>query len=224
MNALQNKPFKSGQSVLVREIWHGKVWSARPEIVVQDTPELLALYKARGTQWKQSRSPDGAKLRGQSRRTGQWKLWDAVWNVEGNLRLNIPGSHYSVLAFWNDNHESLKDWYINLEYPLVRTDRGFDYTDMILDVIVTPDLKNWHWKDEDEFQEALDLGLISPQEAKMFRTEGEKALKLLQSGKSIFNNWENWKPDPSWQTPALPEGWDVVYPLSLFSLEGRRSG
>jgi hypothetical protein len=115
-----------------------------------------------------------------------------------------------VLAFWNDFHESLGCWYINLEYPITRTDRGFDYTDMILDIIVEPDLKNWRWKDADEFQEAVDLDMISPQEAKMFRAEGEKALKLLRSGKSIFNGWEHWHPDPSWPVPILPDGWDII--------------
>jgi predicted RNA-binding protein associated with RNAse of E/G family len=210
LKAKLTNPFTPGQPVLVRELWDGKVWSARPEIIVQDTPELLAIYKTRGTRWKQSRSPEGTKLRGQSRKAGRWHLWDVAWNFEGNLRLNIPGSHYSVLAFWNDGHQSLKNWYINLEYPLTRTERGFDYTDMILDLIVAPDLKNWYWKDEDEFQEAIDLGLISTQEAKFFRTEGEKVLKLLQSGNSIFNNWERWQPDPSWEVPVLPDGWDII--------------
>ncbi len=115
-----------------------------------------------------------------------------------------------MLAFWNDFHESLGCWYINLEYPITRTDRGFDYTDMILDIIVEPDLKNWRWKDADEFQEAVDLDMISPQEAKMFRAEGEKALKLLRSGKSVFNAWEHWHPDPSWPVPVLPDGWDII--------------
>jgi hypothetical protein len=207
---IKAKPFTPGQPVLVREIWQGKVWTARPEIVVQDTPELLVLYKARGTRWKQSISPEGAKPSALNRKSGQWHLNDAVWNVEGNLRLNIPGSHDSVLAFWNDFHESLGCWYINLEYPLTRTDTGFDYTDMLLDILVEPDLKNWRWKDADEFQEAVDLDMISPQEAKMFRAEGEKALKLLRSGKSVFNAWEHWHPDPSWPVPILPDGWDII--------------
>jgi hypothetical protein len=210
MKTKQRNPFEPGQPVLVREIWHGLLWTARPEIVVQDTPELLALYIPRGARWKQARSLDDKKVSTRARKTGEWKLADAVWQGEGRLRLAVPGSKYSVLAFWNDNHESLLYWYINLEEPLTRTNRGFDYMDQLLDIIVEPDLKTWHWKDEDEFEEALDLGLISPQEAKSFRIEGEKALKLLQSGKSIFNSWERWKPDPFWQVPVLREGWDAV--------------
>jgi hypothetical protein len=210
MKEKQQKAFTPGQPVLVREIWQGKIWTARPEIVVQDTPELLVLYKARGTHWKQAISPVGTEPPVQSRKSGQWRLSDTVWNVAGNLRLNIPGSYYSVLAFWNDSHESLSCWYINLEYPFTRTDKGFDYTDMLLDIIVEPDLKHWRWKDEDEFQHSLDIGLISPPEAKMFRAVGEKSLKLLQAGKSIFNAWEHWQPNPSWCVPILPGGWDVL--------------
>ena len=58
MQTKQRNPFEPGQPVLVREIWHGLLWTARPEIVVQDTPGLLALYIPRGAHWKQARSLD----------------------------------------------------------------------------------------------------------------------------------------------------------------------
>ena len=205
----RGKQFLPGQTVLVREIWQGKVWTARPMILVQDTAELLALYWVTGTIWKRARNHQGGEVSAPDRKTQNWELQDDIWKGQGTLRLSIPSAKYSVLLFRNtDNTHS--NWYINLEYPLTRTARGFDYTDMILDIIVEPDLRTWYWKDEDEFQEAQDLGLISAKEAKSFRNEGEKALKLLQSGKSIFNGWEHWKPDPAWKVPVLPKGWDVV--------------
>jgi len=210
MKNIKANPFTPGQPILVREFWQGKIWTARPEIVVQDSVDLIALYIPRGAHWKQARSLDDKKVSTLGRKTGEWKLADAVWQGEGRLRLAVPGARYSVLAFWNDNHTALNCWYINLEEPLTRTARGFDYMDQLLDIIVEPDLKNWHWKDDDEFQEAVDLGLISPQEAKMFRVEGKNAIELLQSGKSIFNQWGNWYPDPSWPVPVLPDGWDLL--------------
>ena len=203
------KPFKPGQTVLVREIWQGRVWTARSMVLVQDTTELLALYWVPGTIWKRARNHQGGEVPAFDRKMQNWALHDDIWKGEGTLRLSVPDAKYSVLIFRNmDNN--LSNWYINLEYPLTRTTRGFDYTDMILDIIVEPDLKNWRWKDEDEFQEAQDLGLISAQEAHLFRTEGKKALKLLQSGKSVFKGWESWKPDPTWKVPVLPAGWDIV--------------
>jgi hypothetical protein len=205
---IRKEPFKPGQTVLIREIWQGKVWTARPMVLVQDTVEMLALYWVPGTLWKRCRNHQGGEVTAFDRKIQNWELHDAIWEGEGTLRLSVPGAKYSVLIFRNTD-KTVSNWYINLEYPLTRTDRGFDYMDQILDIIVEPDLKTWYWKDEDEFQEAQELGLISPQEARALRAEGEKALKLLQSGKSIFNGWEHWKPDPSWKVPVLPDGWDV---------------
>ncbi len=102
------------------------------------------------------------------------------------------------------------DWYINLEEPLRRTAMGFEYLDQFLDVIVKPDLSGWRWKDEDELEEAIALGLISRGKASAMRVEGEKVAVWIQSGKSPFNGWEKWRPDPSWKAPVLPDGWDKI--------------
>ena len=201
--------FTPGQPVLVREIWQGKVWTAHSMVLVQDTTELLAFYWVPGTIWKRARNHQGGEVPTLDRKMQKWELHDDVWKGEGTLRLSVPGVKYSVLTFRNMDN-TFSNWYINLEYPLTRTDRGFDYTDMILDIIVEPDLKAWHWKDEDEFIVAQELGLISAKEAKAFRAEGEKALRLLQSGKSIFSGWEHWKTDLSWNVPVLPAGWDII--------------
>jgi predicted RNA-binding protein associated with RNAse of E/G family len=115
-----------------------------------------------------------------------------------------------VLVFWLEEHSVHRDWYINLEDPLRRTFIGFDYMDQLLDIIVQPDLTGWFWKDEDEFQEAQESGLISPEKAGEMRADGERVVRMILSGKSIFNGWEHWKPDPAWKIPALPEGWDKV--------------
>lgn len=178
-------------------------------ILIQDTPELIALYWVADTSWKRARNHQGGDVAVIDCKIGNWELHDVILEGGGTLRLSIPDARYSVLIFRKIDG-TIDRWYINLENPLVRTDRGFDYLDQFLDIIVEPDLRTWHWKDEDEFQEAQDLGLMSKQEAKTFRVEGEKALKLLLSGKSIFNGWEHWKPDPSWKVPVLPDGWDKI--------------
>jgi len=67
-----------------------------------------------------------------------------------------------------------------------------------------------HWLDEDELTEAVDTGLMSSEKVAALYKDGEEALVLLQSGKSIFNEWENWRPDPEWSIPILPEDWDVI--------------
>ncbi len=207
--SIKKQYFKPGQTVLVREIWQGRVWTARSMILIQDTPELIALYWAPGTLWKRARSHQGGEVAVIDCKQGNWELNDSILEGGGTLRLSIPGAFYSVLLFRNTDG-TINRWYINLENPLTRTNKGFDYLDQFLDIIVAPDLKTWHWKDEDEFQEAQDLGLILPKEVKMLSEEGLKALELLQSDKSVFNGWEYWKPNPSWKIPALPEGWDII--------------
>jgi predicted RNA-binding protein associated with RNAse of E/G family len=199
--------FHPGQIILLREIWRGKVWSARPEIVIQDKPDLLALYLAPGTIWKQPAALDGERTKPQNRLRSEWILKEDKWNCH-RLRLTIPGAGYSVLVFWDMPDIKHRSWYINMEDPLLRTVRGFDYLDQFLDVIVKPDLSSWRWKDEDELAEAVACGLTPPERAAYLRAEGERVVKWIQSGKSPFNGWQKWRPDPSWKVPVLPEGWD----------------
>jgi predicted RNA-binding protein associated with RNAse of E/G family len=82
--------------------------------------------------------------------------------------------------------------------------------DQILDLIVEPDLKQWHWKDEDELKEAIELGIISTEKARSLYAKGTEVRDMILSGKSIFNGWEHWRPDPAWKIPVLPDGWDEI--------------
>jgi len=124
--------------------------------------------------------------------------------------MKILDADYSVEIYRDAADSSLRGWYINLEEPFRRTALGFDWLDQMLDIVVSPDLSTWHWKDEDEFEAAVRFGVLSPARANTLRNEGEKAIAWLQSGKSPFNGWEKWRPDPSWTVPVLPKGWDTI--------------
>lgn len=203
--------FKPGQTIVLREILQGRVRFAQPNIVVQDEPDLLVVYIQVGTPCKAPVALDGSRPGANSRVTGEWKLEDAEWHGGLNrLMMKIPGSYYSVYIFRSAENDSMRAWYINLEDPLRRTALGFELLDQMLDIVASPDLSAWRWKDEDEFEEAISLGVISPEKANLLRGEGEKAITWLQSGKSPFNGWEKWRPDPSWKIPVLPEGWEKV--------------
>ncbi len=172
---------------------------------------MLALYLPAGTPYKQPRTLDGGEVTPVTRVQGEWLLADNMWPEDGEcLRLVIPGKPYSVLVFWLENHKTQRDWYINLEDPLRRTPIGFDYMDQLLDIIVWSDLSGWFWKDENEFQEAQELGLISLERAKEMRADGERVVEMLLSGNSVFNGWEHWKPDPVWEIPTIAGGWEKV--------------
>jgi hypothetical protein len=203
-----NGYFTPGQPIMFREPWQGKIWRAGSSIMVQDSPELIAFYSPLGTVIKYPLTPDGQRVKPHQKKRLEWVLTDLKSDKYPSLRLSIPGAGYSVILFWFHPQMTQRFWYINLEDPMRRTEFGFDLTDNFLDVIVEPDLSAWRWKDEDEFAEAIELGIISPQKAKAIRAEGERAAKWIQSGKSPFNRWVNWRPDPAWKAPILPDGWD----------------
>ncbi len=203
------RPFAPGQPIVLREIWQGRVWSARPSIVVADSSELIACYIAPGSLWVRARSATGEKARPTQGAQVGWVLQDTVWEDVKLLRLSVPHQRHSVLIFWNPDG-SVRRWYINLEEPLRRTSLGFDFSDQILDVIATPDLSSWHWDDEDELAEAVAAGLVTKEKAAELYADGRAAVAELQSGRSVFNGWADWRPDPSWPVPVLPEGWDTV--------------
>jgi hypothetical protein len=214
MPNIRKEPFKPGQTVLIREIWQGKIWNATPTIVIQDKPALIGLFVPTRTPCKRHYGPYGDRVTAEEHRNNNWKLRDmTVDKLLYFIILVIPGESYSIKIFWNTSDNSFRCWYINLEdpaNPLHRTMKGFDSTDQILDLIIDPNLKDWRWDDEDELQEAIDAGLISPEKAKALYAKGEKVRDMIMSGKSIFNGWENWKSDLSWKVPVLPEGWDII--------------
>ena len=192
--------FQLGQTIILQEFWQDRLRRVVPQIVVRDTTELMAFWVPCGTILKMP--SEGDRLR------SKWTLLDAESTIS-LLRLVVPGADYSVMIFRNADGSHII-WYINLEEPLRRTEQGFDYTDQLLDIIAAPDLSSWRWDDEDELADAVNLGQLSPDRAAVLRSEGEKAIAWLLSGKSPFNSWDKWRPDPKWTVPVLPQGWDIV--------------
>lgn len=185
--------WSSGDVVAVRELWKGRVWKARPWIVVRDDPDELALWIPAGTPTK---IPDGSGIPRDER-----SLRDGV-HTRDVLWLARRGALHSVLLY---RVEGRLEWYVNLERPLRRSRVGFDYLDRELDVVARPD-GTWEWLDEDEFAEAQALGVIAPEEAALMRAEGERVL----ADWPFPTGWEDWRPDQAWPLPELPAGWDDV--------------
>lgn len=200
-----------GAQIVLREVRQGQVWSAKPTTVVCDHRDLVALWMAPGTRWKQPRRADGGPVGIIDALRDQWVLADAVWSGGGAIILQNPPDSHALIGFWDDRHEALTSWYINLQAPLHRTPLGFDTLDHILDVVVSPDRLSWSWKDEDPLAEAVNRGLVSPEKAGAIRAEGERALRLLLVGQPPFaSEWAHWAPYPKWAIPTLPTEWEVV--------------
>ena len=198
--------FQPGTSIALREVWRGRVFEARPTLVVQDEP---GADDAPVAGWRPLRPPIGADGR-------ELRLPDRPWRLElrprGDrpiLSFAWPDTPYSVLLWTVE--EDRRVWYVNLQDPLARTSIGFDTVDHALDVVVELDRSSWRWKDEDELAEAVDDGLFTPAEAADFRAWGERAVERILSSEPPFDrNWDGWRPDPGWGVPELPDGWDRV--------------
>src|SRR5437762_383113 len=69
--AADHSPMQPGENAVRRETWCGRVWSAKPVIVVRDSPEFVALYLPPGTRCARPLRVDGGEVRFP---TGDWEL------------------------------------------------------------------------------------------------------------------------------------------------------
>lgn len=192
-----------GEPLVLRELWRGEVFAARPAIVVQDDPEQLALVVPPRVRCGVPVDERGVELR----------VPDRPWHVEVRergptdvLSFAWPETPFAILRWYTP--DGVHAWYVNLQQPLRRTSIGFDTTDHALDAIVAVD-GTWTWKDEDELAEAVANGLFTPADAERFRADGERAVeRILRRDPPFDRDWTGWRPDPSWPEPALPADWD----------------
>jgi hypothetical protein len=134
---------------------------------------------------------------------GNWTYQERVLH-RGQLRVTHRDDPFSVFLFTNHDG-SFRGWYVNLERPQQRTELGFDYEDELLDVWVAlghqPELL-----DEDELEEAVQRGFVSGEHAATIRATAERVL----AEPPWPTGWEDWRPEPGWQLPVLPLGWDKL--------------
>ncbi|MEU3978661.1 DUF402 domain-containing protein [Streptomyces sp. NPDC026672] len=193
-----------------RENAGARVHIARPVTVVRDDAELLAVWLAPGTECVKPVLADGTPVHVEpleSRYTKPRGVAHGRWLGTGVLKLARPGEPWSVWLFWEPGWE-FKNWYVNLEEPLARWHGGVDSEDHFLDISVHPD-RSWHWRDEDEFAQAQRDGLVDAPLAARVREAGRAAVSVIRAwGAPFSEGWQQWRPDPSWEVPSLPEDWD----------------
>jgi hypothetical protein len=196
-----------GDIIVVRGVLKGKLWWACPAFVVQDTPELLALY------W-----PVDTPTRSPVRRPtvldelyNRIELEERNWTDNDVLSLTTTRAAHSIQVMWEPDTHKLRCWYVHLQEALRRTMIGVDTMDQILDIVISPDQSSWRWKDEDEFSEAESIGLYSPAKAASIRAEGERVVAMVQGNAPPFcDGWENWTPPAEWTIPMFPDGWEKL--------------
>jgi hypothetical protein len=204
----------SVETCVVQEVWRGRVWAARPHRLVRDDGDSAVLWFPRGTRWKAPTTTPG-RVREENRGErlaqcalrGDWVFRDAVWDVD-TLVLLREGAWHAVWVSWLPSGEHW-GWYVNLQRPFRRTALGFETMDLVLDLIVDPD-RSWRWKDEDELETWVARGVCEPQLAERIRAEGLEVAGRAERDEPPFSEpWPDWRPDPGWELPMLPDGWDV---------------
>ncbi|MYV54564.1 DUF402 domain-containing protein [Streptomyces sp. SID3212] len=205
-------PWAPGTQILwrYRQNAGDHVHICRPVTVVQDTDDLLAAWLAPGTPCVKPVLADGTALHHEPLPTRYTKPRTVVrdqWYGMGVLKLARPGDPWSVWLWWERGWR-FQSWYVNLEEPHTRWAGGVDSEDHFLDIDVYPD-RTWRWRDEDEFAQAQQDGLMDARQALRVQEAGRAALEVIGAwGAPFKDGWENWRPDPAWQVPELPADWD----------------
>ena len=191
--------FETEIVVALREIWRGRVWKARPAIVVRDDESLVGLWTPAGLPVLIADTGSGIP-------SASWRLvplaaeWDA-------LRLSVPGSRRVHVALWRNG--AFDGWKIDVVRPLRRFDVGFEYLDLELDVRLPPG-GDASIVDEDEFVESQRRGVIDGLEAVVVRREAEAALAALRRREPPIGDGRAPQRPVVSGTPRLPAGWDAA--------------
>ncbi|MGW5360868.1 DUF402 domain-containing protein [Actinopolymorpha pittospori] len=204
----QAERFEVGTTAVRRDVFRGRVWTAGPGRVAADTDELLALARWPGVQRLVATA--SLDLAGESSRTqalpalasGTWGLGKRTWQDTTALNLMLPGSYFSVILFFRD--DDFAKWYVNFERPYRRTEIGIDTFDLLLDLVIDPDL-SFRWKDEDEYRQGRRLGIITDAEHRRVEQAREQVIALFNQRTGPFaEHWQSWRRSAEWSTPTLP--------------------
>lgn len=210
MSAPDQARWAPGTVIVQEEYWRDQLVTVRPITVVEDSSALLALFSHAGAAVRsgamrgRQQIPIGERVRVYL--ADQQPRLEARANRFNVLTLNPPGEAHSIWLFW-DPHWRLTNWYVNLQPPFRRHSDGVSVGDYLLDLIVTPALR-WSWKDEDEFEAVCATGVFSQSERTAIRAEGEALARRVEACAWPFDSpWPDWRPDPAWPAPSIPDGW-----------------
>lgn len=203
--------WQRGDTVVIRERWRDRLWSAVPHVAV----EPYVTYVPEGARATYASSVGVPGREGLSRSQRKLAaLESCVYRVvERSIGLSMlhfftPGSHARVNLGWTEDG-TFTGWYVNLERPVTAHEHGLETMDLVLDLHVAPD-GSWRWKDSEDFDEAVDRGLLEAELRPVLEADARGMLDQLERGDGPFApRWQRWRPDPEWAVPVLPEPYRV---------------
>ena len=220
---MADRRWQRGDRITMRYVGHSHrhvpgrsgVLQGWPYVVVEDTPDLLALWMPVGTRMKRVDLADRANLLGDlihgEHPSDEFRRGDC-------LRLMLPGKPYSIWLHWSRNlPRRFTGWYVNLEASFVRTEIGIDTTDNSLDLVIMPDF-TWRWKDAEMTSDWVAVGVFTQAQTEGFFEDGREVVRMAQERLFPFDgSYTDWAPDPEWDVPTVNPGWADVpgYDLNL---------
>ncbi|MFD7652427.1 DUF402 domain-containing protein [Actinosynnema sp. NPDC059797] len=202
-------------TVVRRDVLRGSVWTAHAFELVEDADEALVVACGPGaellspttwTHWLRTGDEEVRARALPNLAAGRWELEPWAWRDTALLSWNPPGTWFSVNAFLDAADHRLSHWYVNFQRPWTRTPIGFDTFDLLLDLVVAPDLSRSRWKDEDEYAQGRRLGVVSDAEHRAVEAARDQALALVAAGGPPFDDLAGWRWSPDRPAPALPAG------------------
>jgi Protein of unknown function (DUF402) len=214
--------FPGGATAIRRDTFEGRVWTASPHRVIHDTGDELVLAYWPGIQslapttWIDWLTTGDLTARDAAIATLAARRWDLdhwTWCETTWLSILTPGAFFSVNLFFDAQHHSLNRWYVNFQRPYQRTPIGVDTFDLVIDLVVTPDLSSYTWKDEDEYRHSRRLGIIDESTHEHVQHARDQVIAMIEGRHGAFGApWADWRADPSWPTPTLSHDTMTVSP------------
>ena len=207
--------WKPGNVIAWRGIFRNRPWHIQSVVVVKDDlPQELVVCILPGAESVAERTyTEGHKKDGKRRwdfKNHDWELKTYAWHTNRVLAITEPSKYYSIMLFWNHASNEFLGYYVNFQLPFQRSHCGIDTLDLDLDIDIDPDL-TFRWKDEDDYKEAIEHGLITSEWTAGIEAAKPEILNRLENGQYPFDgSWLDWKPNPSWTAPKLPVNWDKI--------------
>jgi protein associated with RNAse G/E len=205
--------WKPEDRIVWRGIYRNQVWHAQTVIVLNDNPTETVVALLPGTECIAPQGYLKGKTYAQRRwdhKDSPWKLEKFHWQTNRLLFLIEPQKYYSTILFWHNESNEFLCYYINFQVPFQRSHCGIDTLDLDLDLVIYPDFR-YEWKDVDEYQKAIQCEIIFPEWIKGIEEARPQVLNTLETRQYPFDgSWLDWRPDPSWGSPTLPENWDKI--------------
>jgi len=203
--------WQSGDIIAWRGLFRGRIWHAMPTFVIKDTPQELVLATVPGAVCKVDKDygrKDGRRV--WDFIETDWNLDDFIWHTNRVLFIVEPEKYYSINLFWKHQEDEFIGYYVNFQYPYQRSHCGIEAMDLELDIDIEPDL-SYRWKDVGDYQKAIESGIIPSDCVQGIEAAKPGVLERIEKRQYPFDgSWLDWKPDPGWHLPKLPEDWDKI--------------